>query len=180
MTGIRSAHHWKSMKCLTCFFATSKSTLPSGHRLHTSTYSKDICTGSGVMPANKLNSRSIPHLLELRLGTYQGLPSNVSPTIIPSAHVNSRFRTTSSYVLTLPLVITGTWRPSFKSLTWLRSAGPCRRFRVDAPNRACKVIHELPARASRFAKGKVCSTGLQRRILVEIGTGNVCVSPDTM
>lgn len=42
------------MKCLMCFFTISKSTLPSGHRPHTSRYSKDICTGFGVMPANKL------------------------------------------------------------------------------------------------------------------------------
>lgn len=168
------------MKCLTCFFATSKSTLPSGHRLDTSRYSKDICTGSGVTPENKLSCGSIPHPLELRLEAYQGLPNNVSPTIIPSARVNSRFCITSSYVLTFPLLITGIWRPSFKIFTWLRSAGPCRRFHVDAPNRACNVIHELPARESRFAKGRVYSTGLQRRILVEIGTGNVWVSPETM
>jgi len=168
------------MKCLICFFATSKSTLPSGHRRHISRYSKDICTGSGVIPANRLNFRSIPHPLGLGLETYQGLPNKVSPTMIPSADVNSRFCTTSSYVLTLPLLITGTWRLSFNSFTWLKSAGPCRRFRVDEPNRACKVIHELPAKASRFVKGKVCSTGLQRRILVDIGTGNVCVSPDTV
>jgi hypothetical protein len=30
LTRINSTHHWKSMKCLMCFFATSKSTLPPG------------------------------------------------------------------------------------------------------------------------------------------------------
>ena len=168
------------MKCLICFFATSRFTLPSGHRLHISRYSSDTCTGSGVTPANKLNHGQTLDRLKLGLDAYQGLPNNVSPTIIPSARVNSRFRTTSSYVLTFPLLITGISRPSFKSFTWLRSAGPCRRFRVEAPNRACRVIHELPAKASRFVNGRVCSTGLQRRILVEIGTGNVCARPDTM
>jgi hypothetical protein len=108
LTEIKSAHHWKSMMCLTCFFAISKFTLPSGHLLQTSRYSKDIWTGSGVTSANKLHFGLILRPPELRLRSHQGLPNNVSPTIIPSARVNSWFRTTSSYALTFPLLITGT------------------------------------------------------------------------
>lgn len=74
LVGIKSTHHWKSMMCLMCFFATSKSTLPSGHCLHTSKYSKDTFTGFGVMPANKLNFRLTPRSLEADPGRTKDYP----------------------------------------------------------------------------------------------------------
>ena len=111
--------------------------------------------------------------------TYQGFASSVSPTMTPSAPVVLLFSHTSSHVLTLPLLTTGTPTRSFRTRTCARSAAPCRRRRAETC-RAWRVIHDAPAAARRVPRSGVRAVFWQRRILAETGTGRECERAETV
>ena len=128
----RETDHWNSIKCLTCasmvlYVATS------GSSLQICRYSRDIRMGSGMTFAKRLLILSLATTVyEMEYtAAYQGLPSKVSPTMIPSASVSSLFFCISSHVRTLPFVMTGTPSVLFRACTTSKSAAPCRRRLAD-------------------------------------------------
>lgn len=114
-----------------------------------------------------------------------GCTRSGSPTMMPSAWVYARFAGTSCHVRTWPLLRTRV-RPlgcdacspwSCKALTSARTcsslAAPARR-RFGATCRACRVMSEDPAWASRCPSSYVSVAASHRRILVDMGTGHAC------
>lgn len=116
--------------------------------------------------------------------TNQGFPSILSPTIMPSAPVSSRFLTIWSHVPTLPLLTTLTPacdppKVSFKAFTAPKSADPALLLRA-LTCLAWRVIQDAPFAAMRVPSSEVRVLGEQSRILALIGTEREWDSWDTI